>query len=72
MSNEVLYLEIMTVVVIVMSIYITWKMIIPEMREKQRKKEVLRRGREAGMSPDLILKEIKKHRSEQLDFRRRL
>ena len=26
----------------------------------------------AGMSPDLILEEIKKHRSEQLNLRRRL
>ncbi len=48
MSNEALYFEIMVVVVILMGIYIIWKMIIPEIREKRRKREVLRRGREGS------------------------
>ena len=48
MSHEAVYLGIMAVAASLLGLYVIWKGLIPELREKRRQKEVLRRGREAG------------------------
>jgi len=48
MTHEAIYIGFLVVAAALLGVYIIWKGLIPELKEKRRQKEVLRRGREAS------------------------